>query len=155
MIYHTHLICTHWLTMIEKLHEMWPFTLNFYILHVIKILKFSVLCILFFSLDSHTWYTRYTSVLSRSWQNCPYQGHTHADIYPYLPLQFPSKGQMIRPMRLPTWQLSGLSVRARMGRADQRGSGGRKSPKQELMSIIVLGKNKPHLKSHRIPKQLQ
>ena len=45
--------------------------------------------------------------------------------------------------------------RARMVWADQRGSGGRKSPKQELMSIIVLGKNKPHLKSHRIPKQLQ
>lgn len=44
---------------------------------------------------------------------------------------------------------------ARMGQADQRGSGARKSPKQELMSIRVLGKNKPHLKSHRIPKQLQ
>lgn len=42
-----------------------------------------------------------------------------------------------------------------MGQADQRGSGARKSPKQELMSIRVLGKNKPHLKSHRIPKQLQ
>lgn len=42
--------------------------------------------------------------------------------------------------------------RAGLTREDQ---GGRKSPKQELMSIIVLGKNKPHLKSHRIPKQLR
>lgn len=31
--------------------------------------------------------------------------------------------------------------------------GGPKLPKQELMSIIVLGKNKSHLKSSRIPKQ--
>lgn len=31
--------------------------------------------------------------------------------------------------------------------------GGHKSPKQELMSIRELGKNKSHLKSSRIPKQ--
>lgn len=61
--------------------------------------------------------------------------------------------------------MSGLSVEALaasagriwagLGRANQRGSGGRKSPKQELMSIIVLGKNKSHLKSLKIPKQHQ
>lgn len=40
-----------------------------------------------------------------------------------------------------------------MGQVKHRGSGGPKLPKQELMSIIVLGKNKSHLKSSRIPKQ--
>lgn len=38
----------------------------------------------------------------------------------------------------------------RLNREDR---GGRKSPKQELMSIIALGKNKPHLKSNGISKQ--
>lgn len=82
---------------------------------------------------------------------------SHVPAFPYI---FPLKRQMI-----PTWQLSGLSVKALTAsagrgwaglcRANQRGSGGCKSPKQELMSIIVLGKNKSHLKSLRIPKQLQ
>lgn len=46
--------------------------------------------------------------------------------------------------------------RARLGWAEPGGPErirGGKSPKQELMSIIVLGKNKSHLKSLRIPKQ--
>lgn len=67
---------------------------------------------------------------------------------------FPTSPKILLPMLLPTWQLHGLSVEDGLGRANQRGSGGRKLPKQELMSIIVLGKNKSHLKSFRIPEQL-